>query len=50
LESARTGFLLLFGAQDRYEKRATQRERWAAELKAGRNPFDAATLEALRGE
>jgi hypothetical protein len=27
-----------------------QRQAWIAELDAGRNPFDAATLRALRGE
>src|SRR5262249_20474984 len=33
---------------ERTRSRGQQRERWVAELQAGRNPFDAATLEALR--
>jgi hypothetical protein len=35
---------------DRYEAGANGREEWIAELRAGRNPFDEATLEALRNE
>jgi WD40 repeat protein len=35
---------------DRYEAGANGREEWLAELRAGRNPFDEATLEALRSE
>ncbi|NIO70145.1 MAG: hypothetical protein GTN71_14240, partial [Anaerolineae bacterium] len=35
---------------DRYEQRGTKREAWIAELEAGRNPFDEATLEELRNE
>ena len=34
----------------KYEQYGSKREAWIAELKAGRNPFDAATLEALRSE
>jgi WD40 repeat protein len=34
----------------KYEQYGSKREAWIAELKAGRNPFDAATLEALRNE
>jgi hypothetical protein len=33
-----------------YEEYGTKREAWIAELEAGRNPFDSATLEALRSE
>jgi peroxiredoxin len=33
-----------------YEEYGAKREAWVAELKAGRNPFDQATLEALRNE
>ena len=35
---------------DLYEQYGTKTEAWIAELKAGRNPFDAETLEALRNE
>jgi len=35
---------------DRYEPNGPKREAWIAELEAGRNPFDAATLEELRNE
>lgn len=33
---------------ERYERYGSKREPWIAELEAGRNPFDAETLEALR--
>jgi tetratricopeptide (TPR) repeat protein len=33
-----------------YEDRRPKREAWIVELEAGRNPFDEATLEALRTE
>jgi tetratricopeptide (TPR) repeat protein len=33
-----------------YEKYGRKREKWIAELKAGRNPFDQKTLEELREE
>ncbi len=33
-----------------YERYGLKREAWIAELKAGRNPFDGATLEELRKE
>lgn len=35
---------------DMYEKYGRKREAWIAELEAGRNPFDKATLEELRKE
>jgi WD40 repeat protein len=34
----------------KYEQYGSKREAWITELKAGRSPFDAATLEALRSE
>jgi WD40 repeat protein len=33
-----------------YDRKGPLREKWAAELNAGRDPFDAATLEKLRAE
>jgi len=35
---------------DQYERYGRKREAWIAELEAGRNPFDEATLDALRNE
>lgn len=35
---------------DRYEPNGSKREAWIAALEAGENPFDEATLEALRTE
>ena len=31
-----------------YEQHGSKRVTWIAELEAGRNPFDSATLQALR--
>jgi tetratricopeptide (TPR) repeat protein len=36
--------------QDGYAEKIVERKVWVAALQAGRNPFDAATLERLRGE
>jgi hypothetical protein len=33
-----------------YEQMVSEREAWIAELEAGRNPFDKATLEELQNE
>ena len=34
----------------KFEDRRPQREKWITDLKAGKNPFDAETLEKLRGQ
>jgi WD40 repeat protein len=43
-------FYIEWARDKRPERLLSWRQEWIGELKAGRNPFDAATLEALRNE